>query len=150
MWNFIGRASFYILYPFLAFYLGRQERARIVICCADEVLLVRSWLGNSKWDLPGGGLHKHEDPLSGAAREIREELGIELNESSIQLVAKEPFRSGLIRYTAHYFTVSLDAKPVQLRLQTSEIIEAQWFKRSTVNSLRLNQQHKRIIVSWYN
>jgi 8-oxo-dGTP pyrophosphatase MutT (NUDIX family) len=43
-----------------------------------EVLLVRHTYGPREWELPGGGLHRDEDPLSGIRREISEELGVEL------------------------------------------------------------------------
>jgi 8-oxo-dGTP pyrophosphatase MutT (NUDIX family) len=42
----------------------------------DRILLVRHTYGNRAWDLPGGSLHRHEQPLTGAQREMREELGV--------------------------------------------------------------------------
>ncbi len=36
------------------------------------------------WYLPGGGLHRDEEPAIGALREIKEELGIDLNEEELE------------------------------------------------------------------
>ncbi len=43
-----------------------------------QVLLVRHTYGPREWELPGGGLRRGEDALSGVRREVREELGIEI------------------------------------------------------------------------
>ncbi len=37
------------------------------------------------WDIPGGSLHRHEDPLRGVIREIKEETG--LTAASLELFA---------------------------------------------------------------
>ena len=52
--------------------------ARILIVTDTKVLLVQPrTLGY--WNLPGGGMHKHEDPEKAAIREIHEEIGIEID-----------------------------------------------------------------------
>jgi 8-oxo-dGTP pyrophosphatase MutT (NUDIX family) len=45
-----------------------------IIAKEGRVLLVKG-LGADKWDLPGGRLHKGEEPLEGLKREIKEEVG---------------------------------------------------------------------------
>jgi 8-oxo-dGTP pyrophosphatase MutT (NUDIX family) len=44
-----------------------------------RVLFVRHTYGDRElWELPGGGLRRGEDPAAAAAREAREELGVDL------------------------------------------------------------------------
>ncbi|MDE1916337.1 MAG: NUDIX domain-containing protein [Sphingomonadales bacterium] len=48
---------------------------------AGRVLLVRHSYGSGNWMPPGGGLKPGEDPLLAAAREFREEIGIDLGDA---------------------------------------------------------------------
>lgn len=52
---------------------------RVMIINQDKVVLVRHWY-NSLWVMPGGGIKKHETPERAAVREIKEELGIEIEQ----------------------------------------------------------------------
>lgn len=45
---------------------------------SGRVLLVRHSYGSANWMPPGGGVKPGEDPLIAAAREFREEIGIDL------------------------------------------------------------------------
>ncbi len=101
--SIIGRITYFATYPALALYLSKDHRTRLVICHGNHVLLVRSWLSNGKWDLPGGGLHRHEDPLAGVLREVSEELGLSLPADSVESITVNSYHSGLIRYQVHYF-----------------------------------------------
>jgi ADP-ribose pyrophosphatase YjhB (NUDIX family) len=61
--------------------VGLRRRGRGVKCLLTrdgEIVLVRHTYGPRKtWQLPGGAAHRGEDPASVAAREMREELGLE-------------------------------------------------------------------------
>src|SRR5262245_23898974 len=73
-----GRAAHGAAKPLLKLYLRQKHvRARILIVNHEkEVLLVRSWFGNQKWDLPGGGIGGAETAAEAAVREAYEETGI--------------------------------------------------------------------------
>jgi 8-oxo-dGTP pyrophosphatase MutT (NUDIX family) len=52
-----------------------------------QVLFVRHTYGDrALWELPGGGLRRRESPQDGAAREAREELGLDLAWRGLGLV----------------------------------------------------------------
>lgn len=65
-----------------------------VILDEDErVLLGRRVFdpGAGKWDLPGGFLEEHEDPVAALRREVREETGLELEEPEFVGFYLEPY-----------------------------------------------------------
>ena len=52
---------------------------KCVVREGDEVVFVRHTYGDRRaWELPGGGIRRNEAPREAAAREIREELGVDL------------------------------------------------------------------------
>lgn len=60
--------------------IKRRRGARVLVVAEDVVLLVRDTdpgvPGSSWWVLPGGGLDRGEDALTGARRELAEETGL--------------------------------------------------------------------------
>ncbi len=141
MMDLTGRIVYLFLYPVIALYLRKDERTRVIIRCRDEILLVRHWLGNGHWDLPGGGLHRGENPAKGIQREIREELGIDL---SAQLIDKRQYRRGLVRYPAYYFRMEVNEKP-SLKLQRFEIAQVQWCKTKDLEHMKVYPQLKQLL-----
>lgn len=51
----------------------------LVIDGQGRVLLIRHSYGSGDWMLPGGGLGRGEDPVTGAAREVAEETACRLD-----------------------------------------------------------------------
>jgi 8-oxo-dGTP pyrophosphatase MutT (NUDIX family) len=45
-----------------------------------QVLLVRHTYGPDRWELPGGGVKRREEPSAAARREVHEELSIDVEE----------------------------------------------------------------------
>jgi len=101
-------------------------RTRVYLQNKNEVLLVKGWLNDGNWGLPGGGLDNNEKIKDCAIREVREELGLNIPKSDlVHLKTLSPTKK--YPFTKEVFKACLEDKP-RLDLQRLEIRTAQWFK----------------------
>jgi 8-oxo-dGTP pyrophosphatase MutT (NUDIX family) len=100
---------------------------KCVVREGDAVLFVRHAYGDRRcWELPGGGIKRGEDPRDAAAREAREELGIDLSEW-------RPLGSVEARGHGKRTTViCFEGRPAgrTVTIDRGEIEEARWFEPS--------------------
>ena len=108
--------------------------AMCIIERADgDVLLVRHSY-RKRWGVPGGLLKRGEDATVGARREVREEVGldIELLGEPAVVVDAVPQRVDLVFRARPVDGVDLDA----IAPRSVEIVETKWFPRSELPALQ--------------
>lgn len=133
LWQKVGVVAFWAVWPALVAYLYRSERTRMAIVSGSKIVVVKGWLGSGKWGLPGGGLHKGEEPLRGVLREVAEETGIRLDVKRVKPLFAEEQRYKGLRFYGHYFLAELpDVAP--LKAQFLEIAELAWLDRRELNA----------------
>jgi 8-oxo-dGTP pyrophosphatase MutT (NUDIX family) len=90
---------------------------------ADELLLIRNAYGDSgQYLLPGGGVSRDESPAAAAIREVREEIGIELDR--VEPVWTFESNAEGKRDTIHLFKAKTRERP---EIDGREVIEARFF-----------------------
>ena len=147
LWIKVGRAAFTLTKPGIKMVVKNSRRSRVLITCDNEYLLLQHWLGDGSWMLPGGGLHGHEDPLAGAIREVREEIGLALKPADFTAVGCFKVRDGGFNFSYDLYIVALAAKP-DLQLQRLEILEERWFRRAGAVPEPASPEVSRALASW--
>ncbi len=134
IWGGIGLLLFWIMWPFwIVYFRLSRKRSRVLVVFEDEVLLVRSFISLRQWGLPGGGNTKHESPEASAVRELHEETGIEVTETSLQRLGSRNHNRYGIKYRADFFVLQLDEKPI-LKVGKPELLTAEW---ATISELAI-------------
>jgi ADP-ribose pyrophosphatase YjhB (NUDIX family) len=108
----------------------------------DKVLVVKNFVSTGRWGLPGGGLHRGEDPRKGALREVFEETGVKLESSQlVYLFDRRTREAGIDVPNKFYYAELLNMSTPHK--QWLEIIDAKWLplkefdKRNSDAALRL-------------
>jgi 8-oxo-dGTP pyrophosphatase MutT (NUDIX family) len=145
--RWLGRLSYYLLWPGIAIYLLGSQRSRIVVVSGDYILVVKGWLSDGKWSLPGGGIHGSESILNGALRELHEETSLEIKTKDINELLSEKFWLHGVRLKLHYFSVILPTK-LLVQKQRGEITDIEWINLSKLDSNNTAKDALRAIAIW--
>ena len=84
------------------------------------------------WECTGGSVLAGEESLAGAMREVREELGVILDEKKGSLFKSERQDAHQIFYNVYLFRQDED---VPLHLQAEEVVDARWMKPAEIRQL---------------
>jgi 8-oxo-dGTP pyrophosphatase MutT (NUDIX family) len=121
------RAAHTVLRTYWRVLRPHTRAVKCVVREGDAVLFVRHAYGDRRcWELPGGGIKRGEDPRDAAAREAREELGLDL--AQWRALGSVEARGYGKRTTVFCF----EGRPPgrALRIDPGEIEEARWFDAS--------------------
>jgi len=133
------------IYPLVKFYwfIFRPEGygVKCVIRDDSEILFVRHTYGKKFWNFPGGAIRKNENPEEAAKREIREELGIEID--NVEKIGEFIDTSNYKRDNIICFSGRAITKNFQIN--KLEILEAGWYKPPTIPK-PLSKIAQRILV----
>lgn len=128
LWRQLGVVVYYLAWPGIWLMVRWSMRTRVVISSGDAIVVVRPWMSNGRWSLPGGGVHAGEDPLLAVIRETKEETSLTLSRPKLQHTRTYTPSESPLTCGYHLFAVSLPSKAV-LR-PGREIIEAAWVSRT--------------------
>jgi ADP-ribose pyrophosphatase YjhB (NUDIX family) len=131
-------------------YHNSRPTTAAIISQADKILLSRRAVApqQGKWDVPGGFLEETENPVAGLEREIKEELGVEIEVG--QLIGA--FAPTLYRFQGQdYYNLDLfyEAKIVKGKPQPmpgTDVAELSWFSPNNLPEIAFSSVKKAIEV----
>jgi len=137
LWVVLGRAAYVVVRPLMYLYLKDSQRTRIIVRTDDKILLLKDWLGDGSWKFPGGGVHKNEEVVHAACRELHEETGINLAAQQLKEAGNLQLSSQAINIQLHIFIAKLD-NPWPVKKQPFEIVEIEWDNIADINQFKLS------------
>ena len=110
----------------------------------DGKVLISLDVTQSNWDIPGGRIHMGENPKEGLARELKEELGVDV-------VVGEPFYTDFVgpsRFLVVYHA-ALKNPEEQFRLAADEIAEVRWVGKDEYADLPYWDTYRRLLNRFF-
>jgi nucleoside triphosphatase len=104
----------------------------------DEILLVRSYKWGTRYTVPGGHIELGERSQAAVKREIKEEVGLDVEPVKLLLVQEAVYPEGYIKHE-HYIFLDYFCRTTnssEVKLDGKEIQEYVWTTPS--DALRLN------------
>lgn len=121
----LGKIAYIVTWPGIRLLLLNSQRAYLVIQVGNEVFVTKNWLGlHKKWRLPGGGLKNNEDKIKGLARELNEEIGLDLTKYQVTTLTASPI-SNSAGYQYSLYQLKIHKKPA-LNIDQQEIADYAW------------------------
>lgn len=115
-----------------------SDRSRVFVVSEGKILLVKSWLSDESWGLPGGGAKAGEPIELSAARELQEEVGIVVESSTLKPLGNCIHNKIGLKFRAHFFLLELPSQP-QIKRQTAEISDMGWFSKTEIETMKINE-----------
>lgn len=130
---------------------GKVAQKAVIVRGDGQVLVMRDSRGGNEalWELPGGRLNEDEDCAEGLAREIKEELGIDVLVGNVVYVTQffqysENRNALMIAYVA-----TLVDETAELVLEEGEVAEVQWVSRETYQELEYFKEYKDTLDKYF-
>jgi 8-oxo-dGTP pyrophosphatase MutT (NUDIX family) len=105
--------------------------------------VLKNWLSDGRWSFPGGGLHSDEDAGVGAARELREETGIQVAPEALEEIGTGRCNLHGLTYPFRTYALRLQVEP-SLHRQQIEVSRITWLD---VKELTLEQTSPDVLIS---
>lgn len=143
----IGPTVFWLSYPLAYVYLRIGSRSRVLIVVDDSALLLKGRFGLGMWALPGGGIHRGEEPIVGAQREVAEETGIKLTREDLHFMYTGRANTKGLQFNYVCYYAKLDKRP-PIRKRVSEIAVAEWVPLKDVNPTNATRNTNQAVQAW--
>lgn len=112
-------------------FLGNVAQKAIIE--KDGKILVCRGIGDAVWEFPGGRLHAGEAPVEGIAREIREELGIELKDIKPSSIHPSFHYKSNMQQVFIAYACTCDS--AEIKADASEVEEVKWVSKDELSNL---------------
>ncbi len=100
------------------------EGVYVAVRRGDDVLVIRNSY-RAAYSFPSGRRGRKEDPARAAARELREEVGIDVPPEALHEVAEVKLETKLVDDHVHFFELRL-TEPPAIRIDRREVVWAEF------------------------
>lgn len=148
LWARFGILLFWLTWPISWLHLRGSKRTRLLVVCGNYLIVTKRWLGDGRWSLPGGGLHREEDSRDGALRELYEETRLHINSSRLRRHSDRIFKSNGLSFNYVFFIAKV-GKKYPLVHQSIELTESVWIHKSELSVSNASPDVLAALHTWW-
>lgn len=137
------RLAYNLVYPFVRpvwWLLGRDLVGVYVALWHEGRILAIKNSYKPEYGLPGGMVDKGESPAQAGARELREEVGVELAEDALEHVYDIVDNTGKVKDHAYVMAASWTGEPPTVTIDHREVVWADFVTPQELLERRLPRQ----------
>lgn len=128
---------------------GKVAQKAIIVRSDGKVLITRDSRDTDTWELPGGRLNQGERPQEGLARELREELGIEVNIAEpVYVGTQEHKRDGSVMLVVAYRAVLKD-ESTPFSVDPIEVSAMEWVDKDSSQAYQLFPEYAAALQEYF-
>jgi 8-oxo-dGTP pyrophosphatase MutT (NUDIX family) len=135
------------------FFSQRFLVGTLIILQNDEgkILLLKHRFRKNPWSLPGGLLDHPESTIQCAKRETKEELGLSLLESELELACVlDSKRTALVEIVFFCNRRLAEQEIKEIRLQKREVTDMMWVNLDTAKGLKgILERHRELLLEQF-
>jgi len=121
----------------------------LIVNDRDEILLVKSYKWGNKYTVPGGHIELGERSETAVKREVREEVGLEVEPIRVLLVQEAIYPADYIKHEHYIFLDYLcQTKSSGVKLDEKEIQEHLWVNPERALQLDLESFTRNLVVEY--
>ncbi|MCA9331266.1 NUDIX hydrolase [Candidatus Saccharibacteria bacterium] len=143
--------------------IQRKIAGAFIFSGDGKLLLGKSRKGGvykDQWIVPGGGIEEHETPEEAMAREILEEVGIDVSSGHVEhlesgatglseKVLRETGERVMVQMTFYDYKVTLEQKAEDIRLALDDdIAETRWFAADELGKVPLSGPTEELLLKF--
>jgi 8-oxo-dGTP pyrophosphatase MutT (NUDIX family) len=148
LWQKVGITVFWVTWPLSYISLRGSMRTRLLVVSGNDIIVTKRWMGEGKWSLPGGGLHKQEDSLDGVLRELYEETKLHVNSALLRRNSDRIYRYHGFRFNYVLFTCTVKHKS-RLIHAVVELADARWINHQELTTKNALPDVLDAVQSWW-
>jgi len=104
----IGQVVYLLSLPFFKIFFKKRQTTRLILIKDDQLVVIRNYLSDGSWGLPGGGIKKNETPLQSLSREVKEEINLDLSNLQLQYLGFFEAHNRFVKYHYHLWLIRSD------------------------------------------
>jgi ADP-ribose pyrophosphatase YjhB (NUDIX family) len=104
----LGQVVYLLALPFLRLIFKNRQTTRLLLIKDHQLVVIRNYLSDGSWGLPGGGIKKNETPLQSLSREVKEEIDLDLSILPLQYLGFFVAHNRFVSYGYHLWLIRND------------------------------------------
>ncbi|MCA9360956.1 NUDIX domain-containing protein [Candidatus Kaiserbacteria bacterium] len=131
-------------------FCGKVAQKAIIDNGKGEILIVRDPRESEEvWEIPGGRINEDEEPKSALAREIKEELGVEVEVGEVLSLEQFWQHSDQAKALLIVYVCRMKNPNASLNLEAKEVAEARWVTATECDKLNFFVEYQRAIKKYF-